>query len=122
MALFMNKISPRETWKRFIKNWRYLINSNVEFAMNFGPQNHSKILTNNTCDHCSKKSRAAFGIQNDMIRDLSSIPREIIKLIREMTMIEEMLLSPVLPIMTVCRLATGANISRGFVANLNRIV
>ena len=88
--------------------------------MNFGPQNHSKILTNNTCDHCSKKSRAAFGIQNDMIRDLSSIPLEIIKLIRGMTMIEEMLLSPVLPIMTVCRLATGANISRGFVANFRQ--
>ena len=75
---------------------------------------------NYTCDHCSKKSGAAFGIQNDIICDLSSIHWEIIKLIREMTMIEEMLLSLVLPIMTVCRLATGANISRGFVANFRQ--
>ena len=35
-------------------------------------------------------------------------------------MMEEMLLSPVLPVMTVYRLKAGGNVSRGFVANLKQ--
>lgn len=66
---------------------------------------------NYTCVCCIKQIGAEqFGNENNMVRDLSTIPKDIVKLIREMTMIEEMLLSPVLPIMTVCRLSNGANV------------
>ena len=42
-----------------------------------------------------------------MVRNHKSIPDRIKTLLDELTMVEEMLLSPVLPIMTVVRLATG---------------
>ena len=45
-----------------------------------------------------------FSLENDMFRDCSKIPDTIQQHLRELTMMEEMLLSPVLPVMTVYRL------------------
>jgi hypothetical protein len=69
------------------------------------------------CCRCKKLTELnPFGIQNDMVRDFSSIPLAIQKHIRELTPIEEMLLSPVISIMSVFRLPTGGHVSRGYVA------
>ncbi len=52
------------------------------------------------CCRCKKLTEFnPFGIQNDMVRDFSSIPLAIQKHIRELTPLEEMLLSPVISIM-----------------------
>jgi hypothetical protein len=70
------------------------------------------------CSRCKKLTEFnPFGIQNDMVLDFSSIPLAIQKQIRELTPIEEMLLSPVISIMSVFRLPTGGHVSRGYVAN-----
>ena len=55
-----------------------------------------------------------------MIRDCSTIPEIIQQDLRELTIVEEMLLGPILPVMTVYRLKSGGNVSRGFVANLKQ--
>lgn len=78
-----------------------------------------------TCRRCEKENQTEdkfhkFGIENDMIRDLTTIPDYIQIHFANLTMLEEMLLSPVLPIMTVYRLPSGGNVSRGFVANFKQ--
>ena len=55
-----------------------------------------------------------------MIRNLEKIPVDIQIHLRNMKMIEEMLVACVLPIMTVYRLPCGKNVSRGFVANFKQ--
>ena len=74
-----------------------------------------KIVSPYTCSRCRKdKSEVPkFGAENDMVRDLSSIPEDILKHFRELTMVEEMFLSPFIPIMSVYRLPSGGNVSRG---------
>jgi len=75
-----------------------------------------------TCSQC-KKDRGLpklFSVENDMVRDLSMVPDVIRRDLRDLSMVEEMLLSPVLPIMTVYRLKSGGNVSRGFVANFRQ--
>jgi hypothetical protein len=63
----------------------------------------------------------SFGIQNDIVLDFLSIPLVIQKHIRKLTTnIEEMLLSPVISIMSVFRLPTGGNVSPGYVANFKQ--
>ena len=75
-----------------------------------------------TCSRCSKESPDShkFGKDNDMIRDMTLIPPEIALELRQLTMIEEMLLSPVHPIMSVYRLPSGGNVSRGYEANFKQ--
>lgn len=78
-----------------------------------------------TCRRCEKEKKSEdkfhkFGIDNDMIRDLTTIPDHIQIHFANLSMLEEMLLSPVLPIMTVYRLPSGGNVSRGFVANFRQ--
>jgi len=55
-----------------------------------------------------------------MIRDMTLIPPEIALELRKLTMVEEMLLSPVHPIMSVYRLPSGGNVSREYVANFKQ--
>jgi hypothetical protein len=65
----------------------------------------------------------SFGIQNDIVLDFLSIPLVIQKHIRKLTTnIEEMLLSPVISIMSVFRLPTGGNVSPGYVANFKQFI
>ena len=52
-----------------------------------------------------------------MVSDLDIVPYPIKKLLEEMTMVEEMLISPILPIMSVYRLPNGQNVLRGHMAN-----
>ena len=75
-----------------------------------------------TCSRCSKESPNShkFGKDNDMIRDMTHVPPEIALELRKLTMVEEMLLSPVHPIMSVYRLPSGGNVSRGYVANFKQ--
>ena len=61
-----------------------------------------------------------FGHDNDMTPDHSTIPMDIRIHLRKLTMIEEILLSPVLPVMSVFKLRTGQNIHRGYVANFRQ--
>jgi hypothetical protein len=52
-----------------------------------------------------------------MVPSLSSIPNDIKSELEKLTMIEEMLISPILAVMSIYRLPGGALISRGFCAN-----
>lgn len=52
-----------------------------------------------------------------MIQDLSSIPQEMLVALNDLTMAEEMLLSPILPTMSVLKTTNGRDVTRGFVAN-----
>ncbi len=58
--------------------------------------------------------------ENNMIPGFDEIPERIKKILEELTMIEEMLISPILAIMSVYRLQGGALINRGFVANFTQ--
>ena len=40
--------------------------------------------------------------------------------LEDLTMIEEMLISPILAVMSIFRLASGQNVSRGYVANFTQ--
>lgn len=70
------------------------------------------------CD--KEKDFHCFGIENDMVRDLTTIPESIQIHFRKLSVIEEMLLSPVISIMSVFCLSTGGNVARGFVANFKQ--
>lgn len=59
---------------------------------------------------------------NDMVPALDDIPFEIKQNLENLTMIEEMLISPILAVMSVYRLPGGALINRGFVANFSQDV
>ncbi len=52
-----------------------------------------------------------------MIPNISELPDKIKKHIEKITMIEEMLISPILAVMSICRLPVGQLISKGYVAN-----
>ena len=55
-----------------------------------------------------------------MILGLDSLPDLVKKALEDLTMIEEMLVSPLLSIMSIFRLSGGQLISRGFVANFTQ--
>ena len=74
------------------------------------------------CNRCQRDRGITkkFSLANDMVPDLSAIPTDVRIALRKLTAIEQMLLSPVLPIMSVYRLASGGNVSRGYVANFRQ--
>jgi len=51
---------------------------------------------------------------------LDILPPYIKKLFEELTMVEEMLLTPILTVMSICRLKSGQLLSRGYVANFSQ--
>ena len=55
-----------------------------------------------------------------MIPDNSLIPAHMKVLLRKLTMVQEMLLSPVLPVMSVFKLKTGQNLHCRYVANFRQ--
>ena len=55
-----------------------------------------------------------------MIPDNSLIPARMKVLLRKLTMVEEMLLSPVLLVMSVFKLKTGQNIHRDYVVDFRQ--
>ena len=55
-----------------------------------------------------------------MIPGLEEIPHLIKENLEQLTMVEEMLISPILAIMSIYRLPGGAHISRGFCANFSQ--
>ena len=52
-----------------------------------------------------------------MVPNIGELPNEIKSHIENITMIEEMLISPILAVMSICRLPGGQLISKGYVAN-----
>ncbi len=62
-----------------------------------------------------------FSEDNDMVPNFR-IPFDIKLLFEQLTMIEEMLISPIQAIMSVFRLSGGQLISRGYVANFSQNV
>ena len=52
-----------------------------------------------------------------MVPNIGELPNEIKNHIKNITMIEEMLISPILAVMSICRLPGGQLISKGYVAN-----
>ena len=73
----------------------------------------------NICLQC-KKNKTTFSLANDMNPQLDRLPPYIKKLFQELTMVEEMLLSPILTVMSICRLKSGQLLSRGYVANFSQ--
>ena len=55
-----------------------------------------------------------------MVPDLHAIPTDIKEHLEKLTMIEEMLISPLLAVMSIFRLPGGALIQRGFCANFSQ--
>ena len=55
-----------------------------------------------------------------MVPDFDDVPYNIKILLESLTMIEEILISPLLAVMSVFRLPNGALINRGFVANFSQ--
>ena len=84
-------------------------------------ENWPRLDHNPQCKRCTSEiDQPHFGKSNGMVRDHTAIPMNIRLLLDELTMVEEMLLSPILPIMTVVRLATGEVKSKGHVANFRQ--
>ncbi len=75
--------------------------------------------TLNKCETCNKTKTVnrKFSRYNQMVPNICNLPNEIKKHIENITMIEEMLISPILAVMTICRLPGGQLISKGYVAN-----
>lgn len=80
------------------------------------------------CRRCQKDTGGGvdvhkFSLPNDMIPfPPGRIPPEILRLLAEATQIEEMLIAPVLPLMTVFRVRGGGRACRGHCANFSQDV
>ncbi|RNA34788.1 ATP-dependent DNA helicase PIF1 [Brachionus plicatilis] len=61
----------------------------------------------NYCQQC-KDDKIKYSKENDMVPGIDDLPDEIKIHFEELTMIEEMVISPILPIMSVYRLSGGA--------------
>jgi hypothetical protein len=68
------------------------------------------------CTQCHKDP-LKFSELNNMVPDLHLLPDEIKKDFVNLSMIEEMLISPLLAVMSIFRLPGGALVQRGFCAN-----
>ena len=55
-----------------------------------------------------------------MVLFLNELPAHVKKAFEELTMIEEMLIAPLLAIMSIFRLPGGQLVNRGFVANFSQ--
>ena len=75
--------------------------------------------TKNKCETCYKTRtlNRRFTRYNEMVPNICNLPNKIKNHIENITMIEEMLISPILAVMTICRLPGGQLISKGYVAN-----
>src|SRR5687767_7651670 len=67
------------------------------------------------CQRC-QQNPIKFSNENDLIPD-QSLSFEICCALHQLTMVEEVLLSPVLPIMSVFQLPSGHHVQQGFIAN-----
>ena len=72
--------------------------------------------SNNSCETC-KKDKEKFTIKNNMDLCHDKLPNHIKNHIHNITMIEEMLISPILSVMTICRLPGGQLVNKGYIAN-----
>ena len=74
--------------------------------------------TNLICKNC-KDNKVKFSKSNDMVPDFD-LPEDIKKQFENLTMIEEMLISPIFAFMSIFRLPGGQYVSRGYMANFSQ--
>ena len=88
---------------------------------NFYCENCGELWPTNTaiCQQC-RKFPNKYTVQNKMKSNLDDLPLHIKTLFEQLTMIEEMLISPILTIMSIFRLPGGQLLSRGYVANFTQ--
>jgi hypothetical protein len=88
---------------------------------NFYCTNCGEMWPTNTeiCQTC-RKNEKLFTVENDMKPDLDELPPNIKLLFEQLTMVEEMLISPILTVMSIFRLPGGQLLSRGYVANFSQ--
>ena len=71
------------------------------------------------CQTC-RKNKNKYTAENTMMPSFDEIPLKIKKHFENLTMIEEMLISPILAVMSIFRLPGGQLLSRGYVANFSQ--
>jgi hypothetical protein len=76
--------------------------------------------TKNSCTTCSKDKERLFSRLNNMIPLLDELPPQIQKDFEDLTQIEEMLISPIVPIMSIFRLSGGQLVNNGFCASFHQ--
>ncbi|RNA24395.1 ATP-dependent DNA helicase PIF1 [Brachionus plicatilis] len=114
-----NKNGPLHEQKWVIEELKEFYSSLKKFDPFFCNNCHELWPTKHkSCDTCSVSNR--FTDKNDMIPGHHLLTDEIKKCFFDLTMIEEMLISPILPVMSVYRLAGGQYVSRGYVVNFNQ--
>lgn len=77
---------------------------------------------NGKCSSCKTQAyKLKFCIENQMVPNFSILPNDVQLAFEELTMIEEMLISPIQPIMSVFRIKGGRYIRRGYCANFTQV-
>ncbi|CAF1109526.1 unnamed protein product [Brachionus calyciflorus] len=86
-----------------------------------GPLNNQDWTKDNLnyCSQC-KDDPVKYSRDNNMVPGLDDLPLDIKPFFEKLTMVEEMLIAPIIPIMSVYRLHGGALSSRGFCANFGQ--
>lgn len=72
------------------------------------------------CTTCSKFGASLFSEENAMNPRFDCIPAGVKVQFEQLSMVEEMLISPILPVMSIYRLPNGSLVSRGYVANFGQ--
>ncbi len=83
---------------------------------------HCKTLwpsENATCITC-KKEFEKFSIENEMVPNFELLPFDVQLAFENLTMVEEMLIAPIQPIMSVFRLPSGGLVHRGYCASFTQ--
>jgi len=74
----------------------------------------------NSCQTCARDKQKSMSKINDMIPLIDELPPQIQKDLEEMTQIEEMLISPIVPVMSVYRLSGGQLVNSGYCASFHQ--
>ena len=75
--------------------------------------------TESICKQC-RSNPLKFSERNNMLPQIENLPDNIKADFEQLTMVEEMLISPILAVMSIYRLPGGALINRGFCANFSQ--
>ncbi|RNA32178.1 hypothetical protein BpHYR1_039836 [Brachionus plicatilis] len=94
----MIKIGLDQKWTNFTKKMRQLNNYHCPYCKELWPSQLPKCSQCNINDH---RKYIKYSKQNDMLRSFDDILIEIKKLFEELTMIEEMLIVPILAVMQI---------------------
>lgn len=108
-----------QSWvKRQIKNFQFELKKLKQYYCD--RCHESWPTTKNCCTTCSKDKERLFSRLNNMIPLLDELPPQIQKDFEDLTQIEEMLISPIVPIMSIFRLSGGQLVNNGFCASFHQ--